>query len=123
MGMYDTVYFEYRMPDGFDSGNYQTKDLDLELNEYEVSPAGRLLLIEAFNDNRPTGDVNFDGILNVYDSELDRTWHEYDLEFHNGDLVAIYCHQTGERHIFTLGFSPGAVAVITNAGAGEREHR
>lgn len=114
MGMYDNVHFEYRMPDGFEGRSYQTKDLDCELDDYHVTSTGRLLLTEDFSDNRQTGDVNFDGILNIYDSELGGTWHEYNLEFHNGNLVAIECSQTGERHVFPQGFRPGAVAVITD---------
>lgn len=100
MGMYDDVYFDYRMPDGYKAfAGYQTKDLDLELDTYEVSPGGRLLRTSASND-RPTGDMNFDGSLHIYDSDFGRSWHAYDLEFKKGNLATIYCHQTESRLLF-----------------------
>lgn len=43
MGMFDTVTFRYRMPDGETEPEYQTKDLDCECAFYEISAGGRLL--------------------------------------------------------------------------------
>lgn len=43
MGMFDTVTFHYRMPDGETESEYQTKDLDCECAFYEISAEGRLL--------------------------------------------------------------------------------
>ena len=105
MGMYDDVKFSYRMPDGYKGENYQTKDFDLTLDGYEVTPEGRLVRTydSGYPDDkrkRPLGDLNYSGTLNIYTSDLRRAWHEYDLEFENGNLVAIHCHQTGGRLLF-----------------------
>nr|WP_199635067.1 hypothetical protein [Serratia sp. PAMC26656]MBJ7889455.1 hypothetical protein [Serratia sp. PAMC26656] len=43
MGMFDTVNFRYRMPDGETESEYQTKDLDCECAFYELSAEGCLL--------------------------------------------------------------------------------
>lgn len=50
MGMFDTVTFHYRMPDGETCPEYQTKDLDCECAFYEISAgdvcsAGRMMPI------------------------------------------------------------------------------
>lgn len=43
MGMFDTVRFRYRMPDGVTGTDFQTDDLDCECEFYEISAEGRLL--------------------------------------------------------------------------------
>lgn len=87
------------MPDGFESNGFQTKDLDCLMDSYTVTKAGRLVLDSvSVQVERPLGDVNFTGTLNVYDTAyLTRQWHEYDLEFEDGTLVAIRCkNQLGQ---------------------------
>lgn len=105
MGMYDDVDIKLRMPDGYESDGYQSKDLDCMLDQYEVNGAGRLIrtyvggiLDEDFK--RPAGDVNFNGILNIYTSFFTRQRHEYDLEFVDGTLKVIHCHQTKTQMLF-----------------------
>ena len=40
MGMFDTVRFRYRMPDGVTGTDFQTDDLDCECEFYEISAEG-----------------------------------------------------------------------------------
>ena len=100
MAMFDDVEFAYRMPDGYEGGNFQTKDFHCLMDVYEITPTGRLVRtrIGGWTDEakgRPLGDTNFSGMLNVY-----RFSHEYDLEFVNGSLVAIHCQGQAGRLIF-----------------------
>lgn len=123
MGMYDDVHFDYRMPDGYKAfAGYQTKDLDLELDTYEVSPSGRLIRTSASND-RPTGDMNFDGALHIYTSDFGRSWHAYDLEFKNGTLMTIYCHQTEGRLLFEPSPEQGALPPAIDSGNDDSSKR
>jgi len=101
MAMFDDVEFAYRMPDGYEGGNFQTKDFDCLLDLYEVTPNGRLLRTRVGGStteetNRPLGDMNFSGMLNIYHFSP----HDYDLEFVNGSLVAIHCQGQEGRLIF-----------------------
>ncbi|WP_122744931.1 hypothetical protein [Pseudomonas viridiflava] len=103
MGMFDEVNFSYKMPDGFKPiGCYQTKDLDCLMDIYTVSKAGRLVRDTVFEQaERPLGDMNFSGWLNVYATSFPaQQWHEYDLEFIEGTLVAIHCKSQPGRLIF-----------------------
>ncbi|WP_175145498.1 hypothetical protein [Paraburkholderia phenoliruptrix] len=109
--MYDDLRFDYRMPDGYDGEEYQTKALNCTLDVYMVSCDGRLLRSECAghrdddgNTQRLIGDLCFDGTLNVYhrDTFGGTGWHEYDLIFQQGNLVEIRCHQTRSR----LAFAP-----------------
>lgn len=40
MGMFDTVKFRYRMPNGKVESDYQTKDLECLCDFYEISSGG-----------------------------------------------------------------------------------
>jgi len=106
MGMYDDVNVNLRMPDGFETHGFQSKDLDCMQDQYEVDAAGRLIRayvggIVAEDFKRPAGDVNFNGMLNIYTSDLVTSkWHEYDLEFVDGTLKVIHCHQTKSQMLF-----------------------
>lgn len=42
MGSFDTLRFNYRMPNDYQGSEYQTKDLDCQRDQYEVTTAGRL---------------------------------------------------------------------------------
>lgn len=85
MGMFDELSFSYRMPNGRDGCNFQTKDLECRLDEYEVTPAGRLVRIVSEDPSeRPLGDVNHNGWLDIYHFA-----DEYRLDFVNGSLRAI----------------------------------
>ncbi|MFC6478592.1 hypothetical protein ACFQDN_21745 [Pseudomonas asuensis] len=69
MGMYDDVSFSYRMPNGRDGYNFQTKDLECRLDEYEVTPSGRLVRIVSDDEiERPLGDLNHHGWLDIRDA-------------------------------------------------------
>jgi hypothetical protein len=100
--MFDVVNFRYRMPDGFESNGFQTKDLDCLMDSYSITKEGRLVLDSVCEQvERPLGDVNFSGTLKVYDTALmTRKWHEYDLEFEDGTLVAIRCKNQPGRLLF-----------------------
>ena len=70
MGMFDDIKFRYRMPDGYDGNDYQSKDLDCSMDQYEVTPDGKLVRIysSGYPDNvpLPLRDVRHDGLLNIY---------------------------------------------------------
>lgn len=107
MGMFDDITFRYRMPDGYDGTNYQSKDLHCGCDEYEISPQGRLIrkYSSGYPDDTqlPLGDIEHDGFLNIYTDEdfgSSRKWHEYDLFFRAGSLVTIKCHTTGIELVF-----------------------
>ena len=104
MGMFDDVEFSYRMPDGYEDHAYQSKSLDCTGDTYTVTPEGRLVRTysSGYPDEvlQPLGDLNFDGELNIYTSDLGGGWHEYDLVFVNGGLREIRCHQTEGRLVF-----------------------
>lgn len=85
MGMFDEVSFSYRMPNGRDGCNFQTKDLECTLDDYEVSPSGRLIRVSTDDEGeRPLGDLNYSGWLDMRDSV-----DHYRLDFVNGSLRAI----------------------------------
>ena len=85
MGMYDELSFSYRMPNGREGCNYQTNDLDNWLDEYEVTPSGRLVRVVTNNESeRPVVDLNFTGWLDISGSA-----GYFRLDFVNGALRAI----------------------------------
>lgn len=87
MGMFDTVRFPYRMPDGVTGADYQTKDLECECGLYEISPAGRLLRRE----DDGLKDIEFDGVLTLSAGD------GYHLCFVQGTLAWIQVHSQGDR--------------------------
>lgn len=85
MGMYDDLSFSYRMPNGREGCNFQTKDLENRLDEYEVTPSGRLIRVVTHDENeQPLGDLNYTGWLDIRDFA-----DHYRLDFVNGSLRAI----------------------------------
>jgi hypothetical protein len=95
MGMFDTVRFPYRMPDGHQSvSTYQTKDLDCIGDSYCITADGRLVR------EGPGEAPELEGMLNIYDLDLQGHRHEYDLAFLNGLLVLIHCRQTDSKLLF-----------------------
>ncbi len=98
MGMYDHVRFSYRMPDGTEGPDYQTKSLrhQMDMAYYEVSHAGRLIRTSS-DFNQPLGDINYEHTISVSgDAGV------YELHFQAGSLREIYCMQTRT----TAPFSP-----------------
>ena len=106
MGMYDDVNLKLRMPDGFATHGYQSKSLDRMQDQYEVSATGRLIRtyvggIVNEDFKRPSGDMYFNGMLNIYTTALSTSKrHEYDLEFVDGTRKVIHCHQTKSEMLF-----------------------
>lgn len=89
MGMFDTVTFRYRMPDGEAGPEYQTKDLDCECAFYEISSEGRLLRWPDDTDE-PAG-TGFDGCITVCACQC------YHLYFEQGMLTRIEVCPQGDR--------------------------
>ena len=87
MGMFDTVRFPYRMPDGVTGTDYQTKDLECECGLYEISLGGRLLCRE----DDGLKDTEFDGVLTLSAGD------GYHLCFRQGTLAWIQLHSQGDR--------------------------
>lgn len=102
MGMFDEVNFGYRMPDGFVSNGFQTKDFDCLMDIYTISREGRLIREHVFEEvDRPTGDMDFTGMLKVYDVPyFSGQRHEYHLEFVDGTLLAIHCNDDSGRMLY-----------------------
>lgn len=89
MGLFDTVYCEYPLPDaGHQDLDFQTKDLDCLMETYTISRDGRLLR-NVRRRKAPDRDVEWPlhGDLRIYtslrtgDSPEDRTWVEYVVRF------------------------------------------
>ncbi|WP_338924431.1 hypothetical protein V0M98_32980 (plasmid) [Pseudomonas silesiensis] len=102
MGMYDEVNFKCRMPDGYEGGQFQTKDLFCRLDSYVINPAGRLIREKSWDENdRPLGDMDYSDALTLcaFDSDT-RTAHFYDLQFVDGTLIEILCSNTAGWQAF-----------------------
>lgn len=89
MGMFDTVTFRYRMPDGETESEYQTKELDCECDDYEISAEGRLLKWQS--DVGGYADTNFEGAFTMTANE------GYRLYFEQGTLAWIEVYSQGDR--------------------------
>ena len=66
MGMFDTVRFRYRMPDGVTGTDFQTDDLDCKCEFYEISSEGRLL---RWQKNGELKDTEYNGMLTLSASD------------------------------------------------------
>ena len=100
MGMFDDVLCEQPLPDGYE-GEFQSKDFECLLDTYKISAEGRLLRreyewVEA--DDAPLGirkerrgwtDTEYHGTFRFYDYADDKSWHEYEAKFTDGQLVEI----------------------------------
>lgn len=108
MGMFDSVYVEYDLPEilienqevlFFPGHEFQTKDMHCMLDSYLISSAGKLLYREGTWSGRrdielsPYKDTEFHGILNIYTStELkngNRYLINYFAKFTDGIIVNI----------------------------------
>ena len=98
MGMYDHVKFAYRMPDGTEGPDYQTKDLryQMDMADYKVSHGGRLVRTSS-EFNQPLGDIAYGHRIAICRGE-----RVYELRFCDGRLQEVYCFQTG----ITAPFNP-----------------
>ncbi|MBN3263027.1 hypothetical protein [Pectobacterium brasiliense] len=88
MGMFDTVRFRYRMPDGKTGTDFQTKDLDCTGDFYESTAEGRLL---CWLDQSERKDIGFDGMLTLSAGE------GYHLHFTQGTLQWIEVYSQGDK--------------------------
>lgn len=114
MGMYDTITVTFAL-DGDDTlinAQFQTKDLDCLLLDYEFTEDGRLLEHRYDYEETPPDelpfpkqpfigairrvphsltkhDVNYHGIINMYTHGLNQEWIEFDLVFTHGKLEEV----------------------------------
>ncbi|HDT0661711.1 TPA: hypothetical protein QIB60_004397 [Enterobacter cloacae subsp. dissolvens] len=86
MGMFDTVRFRYRMPDGVTGTDFQTDDLDCECDFYEISPEGRLL---RWQKNDELKDTEYNGMLTLSAND------GYHLYFEAGVLKWVEIYSLG----------------------------
>lgn len=98
--MFDYLRFGYVMPDGYKATSLQTKDLDQELELFEVTQTGRLMRMTSIDQaQRPVGDTNHSGMVRVRPDSGYGAGAKYGLEFVDGQLVAIHSQRHG-RLIF-----------------------
>lgn len=95
MGMFDTVTFRYRLPDGVRGTEFQTKDLDCQCDSYEISAEGRLF---RWTGDGTRSDTCFDGMLTL---SADDGYHLY---FEHGTLAWIEVYSQGDKR---WPFEPG----------------
>lgn len=109
MGMFDCVSFQDKTPYGMgdDSQGFQTKSLDCLLNNYEISPEGRLLLIPM--GTKTPVDTNYDGELEMCGARMQGVLLTYTLLFVEGTLIEIQDHHHGTT--LYLAASPSALLV------------
>ena len=105
MGMFDTIYCDMPLPDGYESrlNGFQTKDFDCEMARYRIKASGSLVkeTYGVFNSEPMlTGTViPFHGIIRFYDYDQQscdpkflydqQHWHEYNAKFTDGKCVGI----------------------------------
>ena len=85
MGMYDEIYCDAPLPDGYKCtmAGFQTKSFpDPGMQRYKITRAGRL--IDALGN-----DLEPDGYIAFYTSDTDSTWREYRARFLSGQLSVI----------------------------------
>jgi len=103
MSQFDHVRFAFRMPDGTEGPDYQTKSLryEMDMAYYEVSHAGRLIRTHSDFD-QPLGDLAYE-----YTIVISGGVGDYELRFDGGTLREVHCFQTG----VTVPFTPALSAV------------
>ncbi|PQK69529.1 hypothetical protein CG428_21575 [Pantoea ananatis] len=89
MGMFDTVTFRYRMPDGETGPDYQTIELECECASYQISADGRLLKWQT--DAGGFADTGFDGSFTLTGRA------GYRLYFERGTLAWIEVYSQDDR--------------------------
>lgn len=89
MGMTDTVYCDYPLPDpGQQDGHFETKDLDQRRHVFVITRDGRLLR-RAFGALVHDVEWPIDGHLRMYATDPDRKHVEYHVRFMAGRVDAI----------------------------------
>jgi hypothetical protein len=88
MGLYDTVYCDYPLPDARHQDlEFQTKDLECLLGDYRITRDGRLMLQDPRRERRADGDSDIEwplhGDISIHTS-LDAVWVDYVVRFTHG---------------------------------------
>lgn len=89
MGMFDTLHFEYPLPDPQHQNlDFQTKDLECALLDFTVTRDGRLIGRVGRFGGGPGRETEypFHGDLQFYTSTADKTWIEYVARFKYGHV-------------------------------------
>lgn len=100
MGMFDTIYCDLDLPDGFNQDHnrsFQSKYLECLLDDYRINEDRKLVLEREFDGERavsPNKHIDFHGMLRfyTYDGDInsnDYIWHEYNAKFTDGECVDI----------------------------------
>lgn len=99
MGMYDTLQWDYFLPEDEHVGRqYQTKDFDCTLSHYRVDSEGNLLVKLVTGERTPTLALynctyewdyyKVDAIIRFYEYHEDE-WIEYMAEFKDGKVIFV----------------------------------
>jgi len=91
VGLFDTLRFEYPLPDPRHQNlDFQTKDLDCGLEYYTITRDGRLVCHPRRFDGDGSRDrdteLAFHGDIQFYTSAADKTWIEYVMRFTHGHV-------------------------------------
>lgn len=77
MGLFDTLYCEYPLPDGTAEREFQTKSLGCTMEAFILTRTGRLLRSD-------DTDTSFHGVLRFYTRDSAQRWLEYEAKFIDG---------------------------------------
>lgn len=68
---FDTIIFDFLMPDGFNEKIYQTKDMELQYNVYSIDINGVISLTHLTQDKHSDTPISDGGIiLNNFSEEI-----------------------------------------------------
>jgi hypothetical protein len=89
MGLFDTIYCEYPLPDVRHQGlEFQTKDLESALDHYTITQDGRLMLHARRFGNGPDRDIEWaihgDVSFYTHEASAEKSWIEYVARFTHG---------------------------------------
>lgn len=95
MGMFDYVSVQEENSLGIKVGEYQTKSLNMALDNYEILPDGKLIITKHFTEGRYWNSSNkpykypawcngMDGMFTIYKERL-----QYDCYIENGIIVRV----------------------------------
>jgi hypothetical protein len=102
MGLFDTVYCEYPLPNpAHQALDFQTKNLDCGMETYTITQDGRLVRRARRGVRGPDRDIEWPlhGDIRIYtslrneDSPENRTWVEYVVRFTHGRVEWIRPHE------------------------------
>lgn len=122
MGKFDTVICKYPLPDSppedIQNADFQTCDLDDQLNWYEITKDGRLVLIDRAEDSNIKQEEikSFTGTIRLYDYR-DRIFFEIRTKYQREGLNADTYMTAAERNSYwiqyTATFENGTLKNIT----------